>query len=97
MAVFNNGLRNYAIDARYVFRRLPEGEQVTVIYENSDPGRAAVYSVWGYWFRWGELLMTILLYIGLFQVALALNRNPTPESVMEQLADPEEKKRKYIA
>ncbi len=96
MAVFNNGIRRYAVDARYVFRSLPEGKAVTVIYEDALPEKAAVYAVWGYWFRWGELGMTVLLYIGLFQVALALNRNPTPESVIEQLTDTGEKKRRYL-
>jgi hypothetical protein len=96
MAVFNNGLRDYAVDARYVFRSLPEGKKLTVIYETAMPEKGTIYAIWGYWFRWGELLMTVLLYIGLFQVAVALNRNPTPESVIEQLTHSSEKKRRYI-
>lgn len=96
MAVYNTGLKNYAIDARYVFREWKEGEQTEVIYETGTPGKGAVYSFWGYWITWGELIGSSILIIALFQVAVSITKNPTPEAVMDQLEVVEEKKRKYI-
>src|ERR1051326_5280895 len=46
----------YSISATYLFRSYKEGDQTTVIYEASQPAKGAVYSVWGYWIRWGEIL-----------------------------------------
>lgn len=96
MALYNTGLKNYAIDARYVFREWKEGEKAEVIYETGSPDKAAVYSFWGYWISWGELIGSIVLILALFQVAVSVTKNPTPEAVMDQLEVPEEKKRKYI-
>ncbi|MES2373709.1 MAG: hypothetical protein V4557_14110 [Bacteroidota bacterium] len=96
MALYNTGLKNYAIDARYVFREWKEGEQTEVIYETGTPGKGAVYSFWGYWITWGELIGSCILIIVLFQVAVSITKNPTPEAVMDQLEVTEEKKRKYI-
>jgi hypothetical protein len=95
-AVFGYGQKNYAIDARYLFREYSEGERVTVIYEKDDPAKAAVYSFWGYWIRWDELLGSIAALAILFQVAVAITRNPTPEAVIEQMEFKEEKKKKYL-
>ncbi len=94
-AVFSQNNNNIAIDARYVFRNLPEGKKVTVIYLPSKLQKAAVYHWWGYWIRWQELLISALLFIGLFQVAVSVTKNPTAESLLEQLEYKEEKKTKY--
>lgn len=94
-AFFNTGLKNYAIDARYVFRNVTEGKRITVIYESSLPEKAAVYSFWGYWITWGELLGSVLLILILFQIAVSVTNNPTPEALLEQLDYKEEKKPKY--
>jgi len=94
-AIFNTGLKNYSIDARYVFREWKEGDTATVIYETANPEKAAVYAFWGYWITWGELLGSVLLLLALFQVAVSVTKNPTPEAVMDQLEIKEDKKRKY--
>jgi len=83
------------VDARYVLRDLYEGKRLFVIYEESQPEKAAVYSWWGYWITAGELFGSMVLFIALFQVAVALTKNPTAESLIEQLDYNPEKKRKY--
>ncbi len=95
MAVFNDGHKQFSIDARYFFRELSEGEKLEVIYETDHPEKAVVYRFWGYWLTWGELLATVLIYIGLFQVAVSVTKNPTPEAVMDQLEYIPEKKKRY--
>lgn len=94
-AVFSHGKKEYAIDARYVLRSLPENKKLAVIYVPSKPQNAAVYSWWGYWITWGELVTSIVLLIALFQVAVAVTNNPTAEALLEQLEYKEEKKKKY--
>jgi hypothetical protein len=94
-AHFNTGLKNYDVDARYIFRKWKEGEKTEVIYETANPEKAAVYAFWGYWISWGELAASILLLLALFQIAVSVTKNPTPEAVMDQLEIKEEKKRKY--
>lgn len=93
--MYHDGYREYAIDARYVLRKWKEGDQLQVIYESGNPAKAAVYRFWGYGISWGELLASIILLLVLFQVAVAVTSNPSPESLVEQLDFKEEKKRKY--
>jgi hypothetical protein len=96
MARYNTGLKTYMVDARYVFREWKEGDGAEVIYETGNPAKGAVYAVWGYWITWGELIGSIVLILALFQVAVSVTKNPTPEAVMDQLEIKEEKKRKYL-
>lgn len=95
-AVFMHAKDAFAIDARYVLRTLPENKKLTVIYHPSHPKKAAVYSWWGYWITWGELLGSLVLLIALFQIAVAVTSNPTAEALLEQLEYKEEKKKKYV-
>lgn len=94
-AVYEVNKKVYAFDARYLFRSLPENKRVEIIYNSSHPERAALNKWWGYWITWGELLGSIILLIALFQVAVAVTKNPTAEAVLEQLEHKEEKKRRY--
>jgi hypothetical protein len=95
-AVFNTGLKNYAIDARYIFREWEEGDKVNVIYETAGPGKAAVYLIWGYWLKWEELIASAVLSLVLFQLSVNITKNPSPESLIEQLeVKTVEKKRRY--
>jgi hypothetical protein len=94
-AVFLYNNRTYSIDARYVLRKLEENRKVEIIYNPSKPEMATVYSLWGYWITWGELLTSIVLLIALFQVAVAVTKNPTAGALLEQLDYKAEKKKKY--
>ncbi|GAC1439689.1 MAG: hypothetical protein NVSMB63_05220 [Sediminibacterium sp.] len=85
----------HSIDARYLFRYWKDGDQLKVIYETGSPDRADVYDFWGYWITWKELIASMALLVVLFQVAVAVTKNPTPESLMEQLEHQDEPKRKY--
>ncbi|MDE3252628.1 MAG: hypothetical protein KGO92_07455 [Bacteroidota bacterium] len=97
MAQFSDGHHAFSVDARYVLRNWKEGERTEVIYETDKPNHAVVYLFWGYWIRWGEVLITLLVYAALFQIAISVTQNPTAESLLEQLEGPsQEKKRKYL-
>ena len=86
---------NYSINAGYLFRSYKEGQYTAIIYEASEPEKAAVYNIWGYWIRWGEVLFSAILLFVLFRVAVAIASNPTPEALIEQLEDQHRRKRKY--
>ncbi|MBX2932477.1 MAG: hypothetical protein KF781_11090 [Chitinophagaceae bacterium] len=94
-AVFKHGAEEFAVDARYVLRTLPENKKVQVIYMVSKPEKAVVYSWWGYWITWREVLGSFVLLVALFQVAAAVTNRPTPESLLEQMNTKKEKRRKY--
>jgi hypothetical protein len=94
-AFYTLNKKNYSINASYLFRNLQEGEKVDLIYEAAKPGEGAVYSWWGYWLTWGEILFSIGLLIVMFYIAVSITNNPTPEAVLEQLNYKPIKKRKY--
>lgn len=77
--------QEYKVNAGYIFKNYQEGQRVNIIYDTADPSIASVYSMWGYWIRWKELLAFIAIFVGLYQVAVALTSNPTPESLIEEL------------
>jgi hypothetical protein len=94
-AVYSVNEEEYSVNAAYIFKHYNEGEVVRMIYEASQPEKGAVYSIWGYWLRWGELLFSILLLVVMYRAAVAITSNPTPESLIEQLENEPRKKRKY--
>jgi len=95
-AVFNTGTKEFSVDPNYLFRNIVEGQQLTVIYETGVPEKGAVYTFWGYWITWGEMLMSVVLCFALFQIAVSVTNNPSPESLIEQMEFKEEKKKKYL-
>ncbi|HEX5153302.1 MAG TPA: DUF3592 domain-containing protein [Parafilimonas sp.] len=84
-AIFSAGRNQDTIAAGYSFRHLKEGQTVKIIYETSDPSKAAVYSWCGYWLQWDELLASFLIPLFLFYAAKAITAGPTPEAVVEEL------------
>ena len=95
MARYEIAGKQYLIDAAYPFLNYSSNEKVTVIVEQGHIERGAVSRFWGYWITWGELAMSIIMAVVLFQVAVSITKNPTPESLIEQLGYKEEKKTKY--
>lgn len=86
----------YTVNAGYSFRNLKEGENVSIIYEASNPQQAAVYSWWGYWIKWNELIASILIPTVLLYAAKAITNNPTPVALIEELEmNKAVKRRKY--
>ena len=87
--------RTYTINANYLFKRFKNGEKITVLYNPQKPQLANVYSVWGYWLRWEELLVSIFLIIGLYYLATSITQNPNPESLLQQMEEEDKPQRKY--
>ena len=84
------GQQTFRVPADYLFRSFTEGEKVVVIYENANPAEGAIYSLWGYWITWKELLFCVIGYILLFQAAKSIVSAPAPEA-MQELRDYEKK------
>jgi hypothetical protein len=95
-AIFSIHDSKDTIDASYQLRRLKEGETVRIIYDTSNPSKAAVYAWWGYWIQWDELLASILIPFILLYAAKAITAGPAPEVVIEELeARKKPKRRKF--
>jgi hypothetical protein len=94
-AFYSVNKETYSINAAYLFRSYNESQIVTVIYEASQPAKGAVYSVWGYWLRWGEIIFSIIFLVVMFRIAVTITSNPTPEALIEQLEEKPSRKRKY--
>jgi hypothetical protein len=94
-AVYQAGGMWHHTDARYFLRPVKLGQKVTVIYETATPETAAVYTFWGYWLGWGELLFSVIGYVLLLQIAYSVTTNPNEQSLQDQLRYAPEKKRKY--
>lgn len=93
-----NGQKQYSIPAGYIFRSYNEGDKVEVIYENAQPEQGRIYSWWGYWITWKEILFCLVGYFVLFQAAKSIVNAPAAEAIKE-LEDYEKKpkvrKRRY--
>lgn len=96
-AVYVHNSKTYAVDARYPLTYPTQGEKLTVIFETGTPEKASVYRLWGYWFKWDELLGSLVLLGAMYLIAVSVTNQPTPESLMEQLSWQEEDKPKYDA
>jgi len=87
---------SYTVDAAYFLRNLKEGEKVSMIYEASNPQQAGVYSWWGYWAKWDEIISSVLILLVLLYAATAITRNPTPKALIEDMEmDKPVKRRRY--
>jgi len=95
MALFTLNKVAYTVNADYLFRNFKEGTSVTVIYENSNPEKAKVYSWWGYWFTAGELAFSIIILLISYFAAHSITSNPTPDALKEQMEYQPERKTKY--
>jgi hypothetical protein len=85
----------YTVKADYFFKKYKTGQKVQVIYDTTNPANAAIYSVWVYWVRWQEIFFSILLIIVAYYGAVAITKNPTAESLAEQMQEKKIKRSKY--
>lgn len=85
--------KNYSINADYVLKSWKNSESTNVIYNPAHPEKACVYSIWGYWFTWGEMLLSSVLLFLLFQLAVNITQNPSENNGENDVID---KERKYV-
>ena len=83
---------NAAVAYPWLFTK---GEQVNVMYEKSNMANAKVFSFLGYWITIGELVGSVILWVVLFRVAIAVTKNPTPEGLISEIETGYSGKRKY--
>jgi hypothetical protein len=74
----------YAANTSYPFRSFKDGQTVRVIFETSNPSKAAVYSWWGYWIQWDELLASVLIPVIFLYAAKAITSGPSATSLHDQ-------------
>lgn len=95
-ATFHVASDSFSVKASYPLLKLENGERVKIIYNTAKPSNASIYSVWGYWFKWDEILGSILIALVFWGIAVILNKNPAEESLKEQMDRHETtSKRKY--
>lgn len=87
--------KKYTINARYIFKNYSENQEIKIIYEASKPSQGAIYSWWGYWIKWEELLPFIIIYCVLFFGAVSITNNQTDDSKRAQENYVAVKKNKY--
>ncbi len=84
-------------EASYPLRSVKAGDNVEVIYEASQPQYAAVYSTWGYWIKWGEILASLALLFTVYLAAREITAGPDPSAVIDQLEENDRpRERKYV-
>lgn len=94
-AVYTINNKTYYINADYLFSNYHSGEIVEVIYNPQKPEQASINTIWGYWLRWQELLVSTFLIVGLYYLATSIIQNPDPESLLQQIDDEDKPQRKY--
>ncbi len=87
--------KTYTVNANYLFRKFNNQPIATIIYNPQKPQKASIYSIWGYWLRWEELLVSSLLIVGLYYLATSITQNPDAASLLQQLDDETKPQRKY--
>jgi hypothetical protein len=75
-AAYSVGKYNYVELVSYPLLSFKEGDSIKVIYDSANPKKAVIYSFWGYWIRWDELLVSLSIYIILFFVSVSITSNP---------------------
>ena len=54
----------------YFLWRFHNGDRVTVIFPKNDPGKAAIYSFLGYWIPLIKLLVSFMIAVAIFMLAI---------------------------
>lgn len=95
-ASFTYNKKTFEVPADSFFPKYNQGERVQIIYEKSQPEKAAIYGFWTYWLSPGELLGSILIPLVFGFIAYSITKNPTPEALLEEMeATKKVKKPKY--
>lgn len=94
-ATYTVANKTYTINASYPLRALHNQQNIELIYLPQQPEKAVVYSLWGYWFTWGELAMSFILLFAMYQLSVSITKNPTETAIKSQQEVDETAKRKY--
>jgi hypothetical protein len=94
VAIYSIEHHTYSIPADYPFSSFTEGEKVKIIYEAAAPENGSLYSLWGYWIKWKELLSFLVMFSFFYLLAVNITSHPTPESLLEELEGNQPKPRK---
>lgn len=94
-AIFSIDNLQDTVNAYYPLRHLTQGQHVNIIYQTSEPSKAAVYTWWGYWLQWDEIMASVLIPVILLYAAKAITAGPTPEAIVEELEMRKPKRKKY--
>ncbi len=95
VAVYSEFGKQYAIvidSAQYASQL---GKKVEVIYELSNPHKAVINKLWGYWLIPIELAWSFGFFFILLGIAYATTHRPHPSAIAEQLKAEEGPKKKY--
>ena len=84
VAQFSDGRDIQYAEVPYGFLH-KKGERVEVIYEIADSSNAKQYGILGYWITFGELIVSLLIIIVLYFIAVSITSNPTPEALIEEM------------
>lgn len=95
VAIFFIGQKKYTVDAEYLFRNISNDDVVDIIYLPFRPEKAAIYSFWGYWFRWSEILMSSVLLFAMYQLSVSITNNPSATAITTEAEEMNFKKPKY--
>jgi hypothetical protein len=95
MAVYSEYGKDYKLELDSAKYASKIGKKMELIYELSDPQKAAVNRVWGYWLIPIELAWSFGVFAVLLAIAYATTYRPHPSAIAEQLKGEEAPKKKY--
>jgi len=95
MAVYSEYGKEYKLELDSAEYASKIGKKVELIYELSDPQKAAVSRLWGYWLIPIELAWSFGVFSVLLGIAYATTHKPHPSAIAEQLKGEEAPKKKY--
>ena len=95
LAVYSEYGKDYKLELDSAEYASKIGQKLVVIYELSDPQKAAVNRVWGYWLIPIELAWSFGVFAVLLGIAYATTYRPHPSAIAEQLKDDDAPKKKY--
>lgn len=95
-AEYKDNKKVYKIEVYDIFHNYKVNQKVKIIYEKSQPEMGTIYTFWGYWLSIGELIASILIPISFWFIAHSITKNPTQESIIEEMeGNKRVKKTKY--
>ena len=95
MAIYSEYGKEYKLELDSAEFASKIGKKIELIYELSNPQKAAVNKLWGYWLLPIELAWSFGGFSVLLAIAYATTYKPHPSAIAEQLKGEEAPKKKY--